>query len=245
MQTAFASATRGIDQAPQGLTSHNGSSPEQRFAVYRNNVAVALIGALETRFPVVAQLVGADFFKHMAREFIAKHPPTSPVMVEYGEAFSSFISSFEPVQHLAYLPGVAQLEFMQSIVFYAADTPATGAAAFAQIPPERLADAKLTLAPSVHLLRATHAAYSIWAAHHGQGTLASIEPNTPENVLIYRGDETVELLPCSDEAADVIDAMARGDVLSVIAAQQSDASVLQSVLAMLLQHNLISNVEVT
>lgn len=56
--------------APAGLTSWNGSDPAQRFAVYRNNVTVSLIDALADTFPVVQALVGVDFFRTMAREFV-------------------------------------------------------------------------------------------------------------------------------------------------------------------------------
>lgn len=47
---------------PGGLTSWNGSDPELRFAVCRNNVMVSLIDALADTFPVVQALVGEEFF---------------------------------------------------------------------------------------------------------------------------------------------------------------------------------------
>ncbi len=39
------------------------ATPARRFAVYRNNVAVGLIRALEARFPVTRRLVGDAFFR--------------------------------------------------------------------------------------------------------------------------------------------------------------------------------------
>src|SRR5882724_8165170 len=46
---------------PDGVTAWSSSCPEQRFAVYRNNVATGLIGALASRFPVTEKIVGKAF----------------------------------------------------------------------------------------------------------------------------------------------------------------------------------------
>ena len=55
---------------PSGLVTWNGSDAAQRFGVYRNNVTVSLIDAVADTFPVVQQLVGADFFRAMAGAFV-------------------------------------------------------------------------------------------------------------------------------------------------------------------------------
>src|SRR5271168_3022300 len=87
---------------PQTL-GREGRPDARRFAVYRNNVAVALIGAIEARYPVVRRLVGADFFRAMAGAFVAAHRPRSAVMIHYGADFASFIATFEPAREIAYL----------------------------------------------------------------------------------------------------------------------------------------------
>jgi len=45
-------------RAPAARDGRDGRPVERRFAVYRNNVAVALIGALEARYSVVRRLAG-------------------------------------------------------------------------------------------------------------------------------------------------------------------------------------------
>src|SRR5258707_3207717 len=47
---------------PQGIVARPGADPERRFSVYRNNVVVGLVRALEGRFPVVRRLVGEESF---------------------------------------------------------------------------------------------------------------------------------------------------------------------------------------
>ena len=55
--------------APPPAMTHGrmGAPDARRFAVYRNNVTVGLIGALEARYPVSRRIVGDDFFRAMAR----------------------------------------------------------------------------------------------------------------------------------------------------------------------------------
>ena len=66
-----------------------GAPDARRFAVYRNNVAVGLIGALEARYPVSRRIAGDDLFRAMARAFVRAHKPRSPVMIAYGGSFRS------------------------------------------------------------------------------------------------------------------------------------------------------------
>ena len=45
---------------PAGALGRLGVPDSRRFSVYRNNVAVGLIGALEARYPVARRIVGAE-----------------------------------------------------------------------------------------------------------------------------------------------------------------------------------------
>src|SRR5689334_10948952 len=54
------------------LRSGRGPAPARRLQVYRNNLVVSLTAALEAVYPVVARLVGAGFFRQVARAFIAE-----------------------------------------------------------------------------------------------------------------------------------------------------------------------------
>ena len=68
---AFAAAL-GEPSAPPPTMIHGrlGAPDVRRFAVYRNNVAVGLIGVLEARYPVSRRIAGEDLFRAMARAFV-------------------------------------------------------------------------------------------------------------------------------------------------------------------------------
>ncbi len=81
-QSDFACALRNPDLAvPTGVIAHNSDAPRERFAVYRNNVIVGLVSALEARFPATRKIVGEDFFKGAAKLFAATQSPRSPLML--------------------------------------------------------------------------------------------------------------------------------------------------------------------
>src|SRR5271155_1580618 len=108
---AFAAALGEPSAPPRG---RRGAPDARRFAVYRNNVAVGLIGALEARYPVSRRIVGDDLFRAMARAFAGARKPRSPVMIAYGEEFPEFVAAYVASlgarPNLAHLADVARLE---------------------------------------------------------------------------------------------------------------------------------------
>src|SRR5690349_7765390 len=92
---------------PSGLTGPDGAPSEKRFSVYRNNVVVGLIDALKANFPAATRIVGEEFFRTMARAFVTRHPPVSPILLDYGAEFPDFVTGFEQAATLPYLADVA------------------------------------------------------------------------------------------------------------------------------------------
>ena len=173
-QSAFAAALLDPDLAvPAGLIDPEG----RRFAVYRNNVAVGLIRALETGFPVVRRLVGSEFFSAMARIFAQTYPPKSRIMMLYGSEFPVFLSNFQPVAHLVYLPDVARLEQALRESYHSADAAAVSGEVLSGLPEDRLLASRFGLAPSLRLVRSTHPIHAIWRnnAEDGPAPVARAE----------------------------------------------------------------------
>jgi len=90
----FVAALLSADGAvPPGLVDAEASG---RFEIYRVNVVSGLVRALATRFPATERLVGGAFFAAMARAFLRAKPPTSPLLMTYGEAFPAFLRRYAP-----------------------------------------------------------------------------------------------------------------------------------------------------
>jgi Putative DNA-binding domain len=92
---AFATALDDPMVATPAMTHGRIGAPDaRRFSVYRNNVAVGLIGALEARYPVSKRIAGDELFRGMARAFVRAHKPRTPVMIAYGGDFPKFVADY-------------------------------------------------------------------------------------------------------------------------------------------------------
>src|SRR5437868_1266472 len=104
-QAAFRAALLGNDPSAATVDIRgDGLAPEARLAIYRHHVVETLTDLLKDVYAVVCRLVDARFFAYVADRFIVAHPPTSPCLFEYGDAFAGFLERFAPCRHLPYLP---------------------------------------------------------------------------------------------------------------------------------------------
>lgn len=217
-ETPFAQALldpgRGV---PAGITSHTAATPARRFAVYRNNVAVGLVNALRKRFPAVERIVGEEFFAAMARVFVAGHLPRSPLLMIYGDEFPDFIAAFRHAAELPYLADVARLEAARTRAYHAADAEPLGAGDFAAVAAANLADLRVSLHPSVEVVRSEHPIVTIWAMNSGLAELSAIADWRGEDALVARPQLEVEVRTLPPGGAAFLHALARGETFAAAA----------------------------
>ncbi|MDR6950671.1 hypothetical protein J2X65_000014 [Ancylobacter sp. 3268] len=170
---------------PAGIGPYAQEARDRRFAVYRNNVALSLVEAMAGRFPVVRAIVGDEFFRAMAREFVLASPPRSPVLMRYGEVFPDFLASFGPAADLPYLADVARLEIARGQAFHAADAPPLTAEALAALDPQRRG-VRVAIHPAVRLIRSAYPIVTLWAMNSGEQEPAAIDDWTGEDAVVTR-----------------------------------------------------------
>ncbi|MBI1492478.1 HvfC/BufC N-terminal domain-containing protein [Halocynthiibacter styelae] len=227
---------------PAGLRDAKGDPAGKRFSVYRNNVAVSLTEALITAFPVVVKLLGEDNFRILAGQFLRAHPPTSPLMMHYGDALPDFLQTFEPTQQYGYLPDVARLELAIRESYHAADTDPISPEALQALPPEALMAAKLELAPSVRLISSQWPLFQLWQFNMTGGPKPEMRA---EDVLITRPafDPQPVALPCCGGlfVQALLSGRTFGEALSAASTHNPEFDLSQS-LAALLAGNAISRI---
>jgi Putative DNA-binding domain len=194
---------------PQGILSDDAL----RFAIHRNNVVFGLVKAVEARFPVVGKLVGQDFFTAMARAFVIALPPGTPLLASYGDDFPDFISVFAPARELPYLADVARIEAARTHAYNATD--ATPLAAIDLEPPnaDALVGLRLTLHPSLKIIRSEHPIVTIWAMNSGEQKLSPIESWNAEDALVVRPHLDVYVRRLPQGSAAFLLALAEGRAL--------------------------------
>lgn len=216
---AFAAALLDPDQpAPQGLLGRDGGAAGRRFAVYRNNVVVGLVDALAARFPVVAALVGEDFFRAMAAVFARAEPPRSPLLFRYGDGFPAFVVGFPPAAAIGYLADMARMEWAMGEAAVAADAPALGRGDVAAMAPEAILTARLALHPSLRCVVSPWPILALWRAHQPGAMPPAAWPEGGETVLVLRdaADRIVTVALDPAEAA-CIEALRAGAMFAAAA----------------------------
>ncbi len=240
-QHAFAQALLDPNAPlPAGVTGPEGRPAPARFAVYRNNVTVSLIRALEASFPVVRKLVGDAFFAAMAAVFVRAQPPKSPLMMLYGAEFPAFLAEFPPVAHLGYLADVARLEQAIRESYHAADGQAVPTDGLAQMPEAGLRAARLRLQPSVRLVRSVWPVQMIWQANSGGGP-DPVAGGQDVVVLRVAFDPVLRVLPAGGGA--FLSAVLAGQSLGAALADAGQRFDLTAVLGLLIEGQAIVGVD--
>jgi hypothetical protein len=205
MIAAFATALADPAAPPPATTRGRLGAPDaRRFSVYRNNVAVGLIGALEARFPMSRRIVGDDAFRAMARAFVRARKPRSPVMIAYGQDFPEFAADFLASAEAPELNSladvardVARLENAWVEAYHAEDAGVMTVGDLGGLGPDQLAGARIEFHPAARVLRFSTPAASIWAATQSCAGPAAPHGSTGEDALITRPDcdVSVRILP--------------------------------------------------
>lgn len=225
---------------PQGVQNPDGTAATKRFDVYRNNVAVGLSDALETAFPVVRKLVGDAFFRAMAGVYLRKHPPTSPLMMFYGDAMPGFLRRFAPAKTLPYLPDIAAMELAMRHAYHAADATPIDAQALAALAPDTLMGVRLVLAPATQVATSDYPIHAIYRAN--------VVPDAPK--LVMRPEAVLITRPGYDPAFHLIDsaaatcirALAQGQTLGHAVSTAGDDLDLGATLGILLAQAAITDI---
>lgn len=202
--------------APAGLADGAGRDAGQRFDVYRNNVAASLIEALETGFPALRALLGAERFRVLALSFLRAHPPRDPRLMFYGAELPGFLEGFAPLSRFGWAADLARLEMALREAYHAADAAPVEPRALGALPPEALAGTRLRLAPALRLVVSRWPVAALHAHALGDGPRPAA---AGEEVLVTRPgfDPVTQVLPPGGAAA--VAALAAGRTLA--AAQEA------------------------
>ncbi|MDO8413492.1 MAG: DNA-binding domain-containing protein, partial [Gallionellaceae bacterium] len=168
--TPFARAIRGEASLPDNLAVCPRYSVSSAIDIYRNNYRGNLHDALASIFPVMVQIVGSDFFRHLAYQFIEQHPSRSGNLHDYGAELPNFLATFSATQHLPYLPDVATLEWACHRAYYAPDAPAFDVTRLQQISAAQYAELVWLCHPACWHGYSAYPVVNIWHAHQADAS---------------------------------------------------------------------------
>lgn len=200
---------------PEGLHGPEARKADMRYAVYRNNVTISLIAALEANFPSVKRLVGDEFFAAMAREYARENPPKSRLMAEYGASFPDFLERFEPLAKYPYMADVARLERLWLDSYHEADAEPLQGAALEVIAPDELFETRFARHPAARLFSSPFAAVTIMSANRNANEVPAVNPAVAECGLVTRPKLDVAVRHISASTHAFLGALTAGSTLGV------------------------------
>jgi len=185
----------GGDAAPSLLRRGSVLSAERRLQVYRNNLFESRIAALTAVYPVVARLVGPDFFRCAARAYIQIFPLRCGDLHVFGDRWPEFLSEYAPAAGLPYVADVAALEWAYHHAYHEEQLPALDPARLAQVPAAEQAGLRLGIQPSASVVRSSYPILRIWQANQTEafdrGSVISLDEGGVD-VLVVQRDLEIE-----------------------------------------------------
>ncbi|WP_455207285.1 HvfC/BufC family peptide modification chaperone [Kaarinaea lacus] len=189
----------------------------RRLQIYHNNIYISLTNALSTVYPVVNRLVGDDFFRFMATEYIKKQPSRSGNLHDFGNQLASFIENFTPAKALVYLSDVARLEWAYHIVFHEDDCPSFDVTKLEQVSEEYYNKLIFTANPASQLINSPYPILRIWQKNQDiqfqdnddnteSGTIIRLDEGETR-LLIIRRDLDIEFQTLEKEEYAFLDAI--------------------------------------
>ena len=139
-----------------------GIEPERRLQIYGNNIRTTLADALKDIYSVTCDIVGEEFFAHLARQYSLTHPPANGDICQYGENLPSFINQFEQLKDLKYLPDIAKIDWFSHVSFHSPSHETAGIERLAEIPEGFYEQLCFTVHPSVCIIESRYPVFDIW-----------------------------------------------------------------------------------
>lgn len=163
---------------------------EARLSIYKNNTFISLHHALLNIFPATEKLVGADFFKFMAYQFIEKNPPSDGCLLFYGEKFSNFLKGKEELQSMPFVADIAQLEWHVHECTHGADEAGFSPLSL-NLNAEQMLQQPFKVLENVRFVNSQTKCASLWAflAENKEGETPSFGVQEPEFYMVFRDEK--------------------------------------------------------
>jgi hypothetical protein len=179
-------------------------SPAERLSIYRNNLRENFLKVLELEYPVILRLVGTDFFRQTALQFLQQSPSRSGDLFNCGRGFPEFLRQQFAASDYAYLPDVAALEWAyQEAIIAADDARILDIAALAGLEQDSYDRLRLHAHPALRLVRSPYPIVAIWADNQPDAASdATIDIGRGgENALITRALRSTQVTAIGAGAA--------------------------------------------
>jgi hypothetical protein len=194
----------GVAAADALVVGDARASAEERLHVYAHMYRARIIEALESQFPRLAKLVGADPFAELSAAYIREEPSRHPSLRYVGERVPAWLDARRPQS--PELAGLARLEWARADVFDLIDEPTLTVDGLRAWPMDRFGELPLQLVAAHRLVTAHPGTARRWDAAGGDPADREEAAGTglaSESLLVWREGTAVyhRLVEESERAA--------------------------------------------
>lgn len=127
----------GAEDIQRDIVSTDDALAEHRLGTYYNAYRIRLIDCLAVDYSALEKYLGRAAFETLALEYLAQHPSTHPSVRWFGASLPDYLRDGYRGEEREFLAELARYEWIQTLIFDAADSPAlVQLEDIAQIPPE-------------------------------------------------------------------------------------------------------------
>lgn len=216
MQTDFAAALLDgvVEPAALRITPRHGD----RLAgihVHRNNVREGFTKTLALEFPVLERLVGNDYFRQLAHEYLREFPSRSGDLHYIGAPFASFLAKKFADTAFEYLADIARLEWLCEVLSIAAQDEFAELKDFGNVDPEFYPQLQLELRSDRALLASAFPVMKIWRSNQPGAAAEHVDlAQGGDWLLVLRGSSGIELLSLQCAEYHFVQSLGVGATLS-------------------------------
>jgi hypothetical protein len=155
----------GAPDEASDLVHSRGMAAAERLRIYQRNLIENYTKSLRSSYPVIASLVGEEYFNDAARQLQLAHPSQSGDLAEVGAAFAEFLLERHHADQFRYLADIARLEWSCQKSLLAADHAPLELARLAAVVPADYDQLHFLLHPAVQLFESPYPCLKIWQSH--------------------------------------------------------------------------------
>jgi hypothetical protein len=189
MSAAWASLAGQQNDLLASIFAARVDASSRGLAAYRANAHATAQRALQAIYPVLEQLVGADNFAYLARDFWHQCPPLRGDLAQWGEGLAGFVAASAQLADTPYLADVARIEWALHACALAEDR-SQDLASFALLTQHDPLAITLRVAPGACVLHSAYPAAAITLAHQNLGSLEDaaslLRAGTAQSALVWR-----------------------------------------------------------
>jgi len=199
-------------------------SAARRLEIYSHAYRARLVETLETDYPGLGALAGAERFEHLAQEYVRAHPSSHRNLRWYGGALPAFLAKAVPSRRVRALAEMAAFEWQLGLAFDAADATPLTIDDIAQVPTTEWAGMRFAPHPSVRRLALRYNVPGLRAAAEGDRPLPPLtRAKSAVAWLVWRQNLVIRYRSLAKDEARALDALLRGADFGEICAQLAGA----------------------